>query len=127
MPNCFLHQEILPDVQPQPPLSQHEPTFSCPVASCLGEETSLHISTNSFQEVVESDKVFLDPPFLQAKQPQISQPFLIGLVLKSFHQPCCSSLDLLQYRFSYDLLFRPFTSSFVFLWTDSSTSMSFLN
>jgi len=35
----------------------------------------------AFQVVVESDKVFLELPFLQAKQPQFPQLLLLRLAL----------------------------------------------
>ncbi|KAK4820460.1 hypothetical protein QYF61_027037 [Mycteria americana] len=50
-------------------------------AGYLGEETNTHLSTASFQVVVESNKVSPEPPFLQAKQPQFPQPLLIRLLL----------------------------------------------
>lgn len=53
----------------------------CPVTGCLGEETDPHLATASFQVLVESDKVSLQPPFLQDKQPQLPQPLLIPLQL----------------------------------------------
>ncbi|KAK4806231.1 hypothetical protein QYF61_013375 [Mycteria americana] len=47
----------------------------------LTKETDPHLSTTSFQVVVESDKVSPQPPFLQAKQPQFPQPLFIRLLL----------------------------------------------
>ncbi|KAK4829771.1 LOW QUALITY PROTEIN: hypothetical protein QYF61_006495, partial [Mycteria americana] len=47
--------------------------------------------------VIASDKVSPQPPFLQAKQPQLPQPLLIRLVLQTFHQLRCPSLDSLQH------------------------------
>ncbi|KAK4830944.1 hypothetical protein QYF61_014403 [Mycteria americana] len=45
----------------------------------------------------ESDKVSPQPPFLQAKQPQLPQPLLIRLLLQTLHQLRCPSLDTLQH------------------------------
>ncbi|KAK4824081.1 hypothetical protein QYF61_010592 [Mycteria americana] len=85
-----------PNIQSKPPLAQLEAISSCPMACYLGEETDPHLSTPSFQVVVESDKVSPQPPFLQAKQPQFPQLLLIRLVLQTLHQLLCPSLDTLQ-------------------------------
>ncbi|KAK4830766.1 hypothetical protein QYF61_013255 [Mycteria americana] len=70
-----------PNIQSKPPLVQLEAISSCPVSCYVGEETDPHLSTTSFQVVVESDKVSPQPPLLQPKQPQFPQPLLIRLVL----------------------------------------------
>ncbi|KAK4820995.1 hypothetical protein QYF61_009461 [Mycteria americana] len=62
----------------------------------LGRRDRPHLSTTSFQVVVESDEVSPQPPFLQAEQPQVPQPLLIRLLLQTLHQLCCPSLDTLQ-------------------------------
>ncbi|KAK4828214.1 hypothetical protein QYF61_024648 [Mycteria americana] len=85
-----------PNIQSKPPLVQLEAVSSCPMACYLGEETNTHLSTTSFQAVVESDKVSPQPPFLQAKQPQFPQPLLRRLLLQTLHQLRCPSLDTLQ-------------------------------
>ncbi|KAK4829782.1 LOW QUALITY PROTEIN: hypothetical protein QYF61_006581 [Mycteria americana] len=90
-------EEIVPNIQSKPPLVQLEAISSCPMACYLGEETDPHLTTTSFQVVVKSDKVSPQPPFLQAKQPQFSQPLLIRLVLQTLHQLHCPSLDTLQH------------------------------
>ncbi|KAK4818842.1 LOW QUALITY PROTEIN: hypothetical protein QYF61_020061 [Mycteria americana] len=79
-----------PNTQSKPPLAQLEAISSCPITCYLGEETDPHLSTTSFQVVVESNKVSPQPPFLQAKQPQFLQLLLIRLTL---HQLRCPSLD----------------------------------
>ncbi|KAK4819028.1 hypothetical protein QYF61_024182 [Mycteria americana] len=86
-----------PNIQSKTPLAQLEAISSCPIACYLGEETDPHLSTTSFQAVVESDKVSPQPPFLQAKQPQFPQPLLIRLLLQTLHQLRCPSLDTLQH------------------------------
>ncbi|KAK4810025.1 LOW QUALITY PROTEIN: hypothetical protein QYF61_005088 [Mycteria americana] len=83
-----------PNIQSKPPLAQGEAISSRPIICYLGEETDPHLSTTSFQVVVESDKVSPEPPFLQAEQPQVPQPLLIRLTL---HQLRCPSLDTLQH------------------------------
>ncbi|GAB0191434.1 hypothetical protein GRJ2_001608700 [Grus japonensis] len=74
-------EEIFPNIQSKPPLTQLEAISSSPVTCYLAEETNTHLATTSFQVVVESEKVSPQPPFLQAKQPQFPQPLLIRLVL----------------------------------------------
>ncbi|KAK4831631.1 hypothetical protein QYF61_018571 [Mycteria americana] len=86
-----------PNTQSKPPLAQLEAISSCPIICYLGKETDPHLSTTSFQVVVESDEVSPQPPFLQAKQPQFPQPLLIRLVLQTLHQLRCPSLDTLQH------------------------------
>ncbi|KAK4829101.1 hypothetical protein QYF61_002052 [Mycteria americana] len=81
----------------KPPLAQLEAISSCPITCYLGEETNPHLSTTSFQVVVESDEVSPQPPFLQAKQSQLPQPLLIRLLLQTLHQLRCPSLYALQY------------------------------
>ena len=60
-------EEIFPNIQPEPPLTQLEATPSGPIASYTGEESDPHLTTTSFQEAVESSKVS-PKPFLQTKQ-----------------------------------------------------------
>ena len=60
---------------------QLEAIASRPIASYLGEETNTCLTTNSFQVVVESNKVSPQPPLLEAKQPQFPQLILISLFL----------------------------------------------
>ncbi|KAK4826200.1 hypothetical protein QYF61_006144 [Mycteria americana] len=87
-----------PNIQSKPPLAQLEVISSCPITCYhLGEETDPHLSTTSFQVVVESHKVSPQPPFLQAKQPQFPQPLLIRLLLQTLHQLRCPSLHTLQH------------------------------
>ncbi|KAK4807037.1 hypothetical protein QYF61_018378 [Mycteria americana] len=70
-----------PNIQSKPPLAQLEAISSHPITCYLGEETDSHLSTTSFQ----------------AKQSQLPQPILIGLLLQTLHQLCCPSLDTLQH------------------------------
>jgi len=60
---------------------QLEAISSGPITSYFGEETNTCLTTASFQVVVESDKVYPQPPLLQTKEPQFPQPFLIRPVL----------------------------------------------
>ncbi|KAK4832164.1 hypothetical protein QYF61_020944 [Mycteria americana] len=86
-----------PNIQSKPPLAQLEAISSHPIPCYLGEETDPHLSTTSFQAVVESHKVSPQPPFRQTKQPQLPQPLLIRLLLQTLHQLRCPSLDTLQH------------------------------
>ena len=54
------------------------------------------LTTASFQVVVVETSKVPPQPLLQTKQPQFPQLFLMRLVLQTPHQPCCSSLDMLQ-------------------------------
>ncbi|KAK4831267.1 hypothetical protein QYF61_016737 [Mycteria americana] len=86
-----------PNIQSKPPLAQLEAISFRPITCYLGEETNPHLSTTSFQGVVESNKVSPQPLLLQAKQPQVPQPLLIRLLLQTLHQLCCPSFDMLQH------------------------------
>ncbi|KAK4813860.1 hypothetical protein QYF61_001958 [Mycteria americana] len=102
LPTCLEHtrgqqgppsvriEEIFPNIQSKPPLAQLEVISSCPIACYLGEETDIHLTTTSFQVVVENDKVSPQPPFLQTEQQQFPQ------LLLTLHQLHCS-LDALQH------------------------------
>jgi len=46
-------EEIFPNIQSKPPLMQLEAIASRPIASYLGEETNTHLTTPSFQVVIE--------------------------------------------------------------------------
>ncbi|KAK4831422.1 hypothetical protein QYF61_017553 [Mycteria americana] len=89
-------EEKFPNNQSKPPLAQLEAISSRPITCYLGEDTDPHLSTTSSQVVVESDKVSPQPPFLQAKQPQLPQLLLIRLLLQTLHQLRCPSLHTLQ-------------------------------
>jgi len=90
-------KEIFHNIQSKSPLVQLEAISSCPITGYPEEETNTHLSTTSFQAVVESNKVSPQPPLLQTKQPQFLQPLLISFVLQTLHQPRCPSLDTLQH------------------------------
>jgi len=62
-------------------MMQLEAISSRPIAGYFGEETDTHITTPSFQVVVESDKVSPQSPLLQTEQPHFPQLLLIRLVL----------------------------------------------
>ena len=87
--------EIFPDIQSKPPLTQLEAIASHAFASYLGEVINMCLTTASFQVVVESNKVPPQPSLLQTKQSQFLQQLLIRLVLQTLHQPHCPSLDTL--------------------------------
>ena len=64
--------------------------------SYMGEGADPHLTTTSLQVVVEGNKVTPELPLLQTEQSELSQPFLIRLVLQTSHQLCCPSLNMLQ-------------------------------
>jgi len=66
--------EIVPNIQSKPPLTQLEVVASCPMANYAGEETNACLTTTSFQVVVESNEVSPQPPLLQTKQSLFLQP-----------------------------------------------------
>ena len=80
--------EKFPNFQPESPLEQLQAILSSPIASYMSEEADPHLTTISFQVVVESVKVSPEPPLLQSKQSQLLQPLLIRLVLQTSHQLC---------------------------------------
>ena len=53
---------------------QLEAISSLPVATYVGEEAKTYLTTTCFHIVVESDKVSPEPPLLQTKESQFSQP-----------------------------------------------------
>ena len=81
MPEHSFSKEIFPNIQSKPPLRQLQAIASHPIASYLGEETNTRLTTTSFQAVVGSNKVPLQPPLLQNKQPRLPQLLLLRLVL----------------------------------------------
>ena len=54
MPDYSLSKEIFPNIQSKPPLMQLEAIASHPIASYLGEDTNIRLTTSSFQVVVAS-------------------------------------------------------------------------
>ena len=81
MSDHFFSKQIFPNIQSKPPLTQLEAISSHPIASYLEEETNAHLTTASFQAVVESNKVPPQPPLLQTKQLQFLQLLLMRLIL----------------------------------------------
>ena len=67
MPDHSLGEEIFPNVQSKPALTHLEAISSRPLPFYLGEETNTHLTTTSFEVVVESDQVSPQPPLLQTK------------------------------------------------------------
>ena len=72
MPGHSFSKEIFPNIHSKPPLTQLEAIASRPIASYLAEETNNHLTTTSFQVVVESEKVSPQLPLLQTEQLQSS-------------------------------------------------------
>ena len=95
MPNnplkkCFLISNLNPWHNLRP-----FPLVLSPVTS---EETNPTLTVGTFQILEESNTVSPQPPFLQTKQPQFLQSFLVGHIVQALHRPCCPSLDLLQIK-----------------------------
>jgi len=76
VPDHSFSKEIIPNIQSRPPPMQLEAIASHPISCYLGEETNTHLTTTSFQVVVESSKVSPKSPLLQIKQPQFPEPLL---------------------------------------------------
>ena len=57
MPDHSFSKEIFPNVQSESPLTQLEAIASHSTTRNLGEETNTHLTTTSFQVVVESDNI----------------------------------------------------------------------
>jgi len=81
MPDHSFSKEIFLNIQTKPPPMQLEAIASRPITSHLGEETNICLTTTSFQVAVDSNKVSLQLPLLQTKQPQFPQLLLIRLLL----------------------------------------------
>jgi len=81
MPHNSFSEEISPNIQHKPPLVQLEAISAYPITWCAGEKPSPHLVIDSFKVTVKYNNVSPEPFFLQAKQPQIPQPFLIRFVL----------------------------------------------
>jgi len=57
--------EVFPNIQPESPVAQLEATHSHPITSYMGAEVNPHLTTASFQVLLESDKVTPEPPLIQ--------------------------------------------------------------
>ncbi|RMC21926.1 hypothetical protein DUI87_02797 [Hirundo rustica rustica] len=88
------------------------------VSCCLERVTNPQLSRTSLQEVVESDKVTSESPFLQAKRPQLPQSFFIWLVFQALHQPCCPPLDALKHLNVLPKLRGPDLETILKVWPD---------
>ena len=49
MPDRSISEDIFPNIQSKPPLTQLKVIASRPIAGYLGEETNTHLTTTSFQ------------------------------------------------------------------------------
>lgn len=58
--------KLFPNIQPMFPLVQLKIVSSCSVSCYLEKQTNTHLTIATLQEVVGSDKVTSDSPFLQA-------------------------------------------------------------
>lgn len=82
--HSFREEDLdFPNVQQKSPLAQLEVIPCSPVTSHKGEAANTQFITTSYQVVVDSDKVSPEPPHLQTKQSQFTQPFIIQPVLQT--------------------------------------------
>ncbi|RMC19276.1 hypothetical protein DUI87_03883 [Hirundo rustica rustica] len=93
---CYILREVKPGSSAYTD-SWLKTVLSYSVSGCLGEEINPYVATATLQEVVESDKVTSESPFLQAKQPQLPQSFLTGLEFQVLQQPRCPPLEALKH------------------------------
>lgn len=75
---------------------QYVPITSGPVTGHHWKEPGSLLIVPSFQLFIHIDKVLLEPPLLQAELFQLAQPFFVGEMLQSLHDPCGPSLHSLQ-------------------------------
>jgi len=68
--SASIWEEIVPNIQPEPPLAQRETITSHPMSSNFGEEIDPHLATTSFQIVAENGEVSPEPPLLQTEHPR---------------------------------------------------------
>ena len=61
-PNCSFREEIFPNVQSESFLAQLETIASSAIVSYEGEEADTHLTTTSFQVVVQVTKISQEPP-----------------------------------------------------------------
>ena len=76
MPDHPFKEVVFPNVQPEPFLAQLEAIPSSPITSHMREEADPQLTTTSLHVVIESNKVFPEPPLLQTEQSQLLQPLL---------------------------------------------------
>jgi len=86
-------EKIYPNIQPESPWHNLKPL---PLILSPGEEANTHLTTTSFQAVIESNKVSPEPPLLQNEQSQLPQSFPIRPVLQIFHSFIAPTLNMLQ-------------------------------
>lgn len=99
--NTFF-EEIFPNIQPKLPWRSLRP-FPLVLLLVPWEKRPIPtllqppFSCTSFQVVVDSSKVSPESPLLWTKQPQFPQLLFLRLVLWTFPQLCCSSLEPFQH------------------------------
>ena len=80
-----LSGKVFPDVQRKSPLFQCVPVASGPVTGHHWQEPVSVLSAPSLQVFIHVDEIPLEPSLLQAEQPWLSQPLLVGEMLQSFN------------------------------------------
>ncbi|KAK4822675.1 hypothetical protein QYF61_019042 [Mycteria americana] len=77
-------------------LFQFKAITPCPIATCPCKKSLSSFLVGPLQAVEGCYKVSPEPSLLQAKQPQLSQPVFIGVVLQPSDHLCGPPLDSLQ-------------------------------
>ena len=80
-PGHSFGEEIVPNIQPERSLAQLKAIPSCPMANDMGEEANPHLTTASFQGVVEGYKISPEPP-----QDEDGGPWTAGGCTPSFSE-----------------------------------------
>ena len=113
-------EQILPNIQPEPPLAQLEATPSHPINSYMGEKADPHFATTTLQMIVESNNVSPEPPLLQTEQSQFPQPLPIRLLLH------CPSLVTHQHLNIFLVVRSTKLKDYLkWIWTSSPVNLQF--
>jgi len=79
----------------------------CPITTCPYQKSLSSLLVGALQVLEGRNRVFLEPSLLQAQQPPLSQPFLIGEMLQPSDHFCSPPLDLLQQVHVFPVLRAP--------------------
>ena len=91
-----LAEKDFPYIQHKSILIYIETIFPHPIRTDLTKESVSSLSVASLQILKGCYQMSLKPSLLQAEQPQLSQPVLIGEVFQTLDHFCGSPLDVLQ-------------------------------
>ena len=78
MPNNPFSKEVLPNIQPKTPLAQLKPIPPRPVTSLVGEQANPHLTTASFNVLIESE---VSPEFLLNKPSSLSHSLITNALM----------------------------------------------